>query len=378
MKRWCIKLGIVTLVALNATPTFAKTIWIYGLNQASHFQTKAQGTYYIQVASFSSKSNAQKMRDRLSKRSDKPVVVKHTTSYYKVVIGPFSSAEEVKTASRRLQSISNSSNSMVHTKPRSIIHRPITLTKTNLKPQPSAAIANQEEIVYSRSGNWFAEIGVGQQWNRLNNSMLIANGSDFPAPFNLDIFTASNPSQTSLNVGGGYRWQRDALWFSAYGLGLSYKHIFSKDIQGTITEYSLPEFLNYDYSWSVDSDVVLATAKLNLLQKGRFSPYIKGGIGAAFNNTSHYSEYALPGVTPRISPAFADQDTSQFAYSAGAGLDFKFNTRLLLSIGYEFQDLGNIASGYGVTTWAGQSLNLGRYSSNEVVLNLSYLFGAQE
>ena len=104
------------------------------------------------------------------------------------------------------------------------------------------------------------------------------------------------------------------------------------------------------------------------------SPYLGLGLGVASNSTTTYTESPLSGVTPRVSPAFAARTNNNFTYNVGAGLDYKISYRSILSLGYEFQNLGRIQSDYGASTWSTDLLNLGTYTSNAVLLNFCYLF----
>ena len=48
--------------------------------------------------------------------------------------------------------------------------------------------------------------------------------------------------------------------------------------------------------------------------------------------------------------------------------------QLILSFGYDYQSVGNIASGPGQNTWSGTRLNLGKYGMNTALLSVTYLF----
>ena len=226
-----------------------------------------------------------------------------------------------------------------------------------------------------RSGpnsSWFVSLGGGVQSPRFNSNIGVNNNTGFPAPYNEDIYSTSDTEQAIIGVMAGRRWERDSYWLPAYSLGIYYQYFFPKDVGETVMLYSLPEFTSY--KWNLSSNLVLASGKLNLLQYAdNFSPFINGGIGVAFNNANGYSEVALPG-TARVSPAFTNNTTSQFAYALGAGIDYKVMQQLIVSVGYNYQNLGRFSSGPGLQTWSGQSLNFGTYQSNDVFASVSYLF----
>lgn len=222
--------------------------------------------------------------------------------------------------------------------------------------------------------NWFGAIDGGLQFPNVTTRININNGSGFPAPYSLDSYSTNNKTQGFMGVEAGRFWQRRAPWFSAYGLGLRYRYMFPTNVGNKVTQYFLSPYENYNYTWKSSSNVVTGQAKLNVAQYSMLSPYVGLGLGVASNSTKTYTEAALTGVTPRISPAFAARTNNNFAYNFGAGFDFKLNQSSILSLGYEYQNFGAIQSDYGTSTWSTDLLNLGTYSSNAILLNFLYLF----
>lgn len=228
--------------------------------------------------------------------------------------------------------------------------------------------------LFDAPGNWFVSFGAGAQHPQWHNIMKVNNGSDFPSPYNMDIYSTKNQSEAVIALSVGRRWHRDSFWLPSYSLGAFWQYFFRTHLGKTITQYSEPEFTNYKYTWDLTANLLLASAKVNLFQYKLFAPYVNGGIGSSFNRTSDYTEKALAGVTPRVSPQFSKFSTSEFAYQVGAGIDLQLTPQVLLSVGYNYQDLGQISSGSGKETWSNQSLNPGSYHSNEVLVSISYLF----
>lgn len=229
--------------------------------------------------------------------------------------------------------------------------------------------------IFNSQGNWFISLGGGGQFPDLNSHMKVNNNSGFPEPFDHDRYSISNNNGGVIAASIGRHWQNNNFWLPSYSLGLFWQYFFKTHIHGEITQYSLPEFTNYNYNLDFVSKLLLASGKINLFQYRIFSPYINGGIGSSFNNVSNYCEKAFSGVTPRVSPEFRDSNISEFAYNLGAGIDIQVLPQLILSVGYLYQDLGPISSGNGVNAWAEQSLNPGSYRSNEVLVTATYLFG---
>lgn len=375
MKLFYIKCVLVVALPLLATPSFSRTVKLYGFESAKNFKGKSNGKYYLQVGSFADKSNAYRYQRVMQSELSQPVKIEQSRGNYTVVIGPIRSAAELRAlgqhASLKRVRVPVHKNSKHIT-----VHHPQLQKKALTVPVVRKIIIPKEKDEISQSG-WYLAADLGVLRTDFDQRIRVHNGSDYPEPFNKDQFSLEQNSQVFVGVGGGYRWERDSQWLPAYSLGLRYKHIFLKDFGNTITQYSKPEFTNYNYDWNIYSDVLLASTKLNLFQYSLASPYVGGGLGVAFNRASSYQETALPGITPRVSPAFTNHTSSQFAYNLGAGVDFRLTRQFILSLSYEYQDLGKISSGRGMNTWAGQKLNLDSYQSNAALLSFNYLFDAR-
>lgn len=221
--------------------------------------------------------------------------------------------------------------------------------------------------------HWYFSVGMGMEYPHINANSRVNNGSGFSPPGNQDIYSYENNHHPFLSASAGYRFARDRFWFPTLSLGLAYQYLPSNDLGGKIMQFSDPGFLNYNFKLGVSASILLVTAKLNLLQRCHFSPYVNVGAGAAYVRTGSYGETALPNVTPRTSAGYAENTNTQFAYVLGAGLDYQINPRWILSGGYQYLSLGRLNTGSGAGSWAGQSLNLGFYRSNELLASLTYL-----
>lgn len=232
---------------------------------------------------------------------------------------------------------------------------------------PALATAAKDSL-----NGWYGFAKVGSQKSTIDNPLSINNGSGFPAPYDKDIYTTNTKSSAVAGVGAGYYWSDWAL--PGVSLGINYSHYFNSANNGQIIQYGLPEFTNYNYQWKTTSDLVLASAKLDLYRWNALAPYIQGGVGFSANKAKSYSEQALAGVTPRISPQFASHSTTVFAYQLGVGLDWAVKPQWVVSLGYEYTDLGKFSSGNGINSWSGDALSSGKLNSNAGVLGVTYLF----
>ena len=369
MKKNVIQITIFSVVSFSSCCVYAKNI-IYGFENAQHFHHQIKNPVYIQAGSFSKKTNADKYLNFLKKKTNKHVLIKSKGKLYTVLIGPISSLNEVNQTATKL----------LHTQPSAVQkpHHTTVISKTIINTPIEHQEATHHWADFAQNAKWFIAVGGGEQYAISSRNIFVNNGSNLPAPYNQDTYTTNTDNSAVFSLAAGKRWVNDSKWISASSLSLNWQHYFNIQPGHNILQYSDPEFLNYTYNWNFDSNLLLANAKLDLLRYQRFAPYITGGIGAAFNYAHGYNETALSGVTPRLSPGFQNHTTTQFAYQLGTGVDLQLNPKLILSVGYNYQNLGGVFSGSGVGSWSGQKLHAGSYGSNEVLATINYLFGIEE
>ncbi|OGV27652.1 MAG: hypothetical protein A3F18_07695 [Legionellales bacterium RIFCSPHIGHO2_12_FULL_37_14] len=346
---------------------------IYGLPYAECVtQQKHTLKFYVQANSFTKESYAQYYKQQLQARTIYPVKIKrkfvHKKRFYAVILGPISSVVELRKTASALKNVSTS---------------PPRKNKNKVVRQQAAPPARH----FSRNilkfaaikskfaeGNWVLGIGAGGQHASWPANTEVDNGSNFAPPNNVDLYTTTNKSSAVFELSAGRRWTTYNRIFPAYELDLLWQFGFNNNLGGTITQYSEPVFLNYSYKWKVQSNLLLVAAKLNVAQYKIFLPFVTGGIGPTFNLANSYNETAFSGVTERISPSFQDNNTPQFAYRLGAGIDVALNPQILISVGYNYQNLGHVSSGYGLSSWSTEKLSLGSYGQNEFLIKLHYIF----
>ena len=347
-------LSSILLLSPAYANTYTKTL--YSTSKAQAFESNLRGDYYIQLGNFKHRANAQRLLRAAQVKTSHSIWIHELTGRYIVSVGPMHSAKEVRAAGLELTALQPTST-------------PVTARKTQI---PKTQIIEPPRV--STQDSWFVAGAAGVQNANINRYLTANNGSSYASPYNKDSYSTQADTAALIAAEVGYRWQRHEQWLPYYSLSLYYNHLFATNIGDQITQYSLPDFTNYNYNWNVSSDVLLPSLKLNLFQYNQLMPYINGGVGIAFNHASNYSETPLTGITARISPAFTNNTSTEFAYKLGAGVDWSINSQWMLSAGYAFEALGNISSGNGVTTWAGDALQSHAYQTNTALLSVSYLF----
>jgi opacity protein-like surface antigen len=224
----------------------------------------------------------------------------------------------------------------------------------------------------SNFSGYYIEAGATMNWYGLqHSSMAVAQNDGWPA--DTDI-VANIDHTTSFSLGTGYLWTFDRSWFSNNSVGLEYSYGLPTSIKGNVEQFSLPQFINYNYRYRMYRNTLLIVGKTDIASWHHFMPYVETGLGASWNTSGNYNEQAEPGVTPRVNPGFSDSaSNSTFAYAVGVGLDYAIKNNLWLSVGYRYSGFGNINTGAGTNTFSGNNLNNTIYS-NSVFARIRYAF----
>ncbi len=94
-------------------------------------------------------------------------------------------------------------------------------------------------------------------------------------------------------------------------------------------------------------------ARLFGLFAGPFQPYVMAGLGYASNHMGTMSG-AVPGTGPLTGPvSFTGSTQGNFAWGAGAGVGVPIAPNIVLDVGYEYLDLGEVRSGTSGTLTTG-------------------------
>jgi len=324
----------------------------------------ASKAMYLQLGSFSNKSNAYHLKKLTQTKTHYPVSVRYIQHYYVVKVGPMHSASQVNGVKQALGLAKPQKKIAVATEEQVIIR------KVNYKPH--SQIINEDTAQAERTP--FVAGYVGVEKPNINSHMTVNNGSGYAPPYDLDNYSTNENTAASAALEAGYRWKHNKSWIPVYAVSVRYQHLFSNDIGDKVMQYSLPEFTNYTYQWNVVSDIFVLLGKLDLAEWHHFMPYVTGGAGVSFNRVTNYKESAIPPVTPRTSPGFNDNTVNRFTYQVGAGVDWQVTPKVIASLDYAYQDLGKIISGPGAGSWSSSSLSTSRYHINTVMLGVNYLF----
>jgi opacity protein-like surface antigen len=345
--------------AVAAKPATPITKTLYSLDRAQDFQSDVNGEYYVQLGSFRSKANAEKIVKETRAKTNTPVVMKDKGGFYVVTLGPMATAADVRAISEALSVAL----------PRLPAMPPVKVPPPPTPVPPPPVIPEQD--------NWYVEVTGGAEAPLVDNTITVSNGfEDFlPPPFSSDYLTTRTRWGGVWGIGAGYRWQpNNSTWFPAYSIGVRYRHYYPTNLGDDVSQFSLSEFTN-GYHWNVAAEAVMLVGKLNIVQFHQFSPFLNMSAGMAFNRTYHFYEIASADVDPAPQPDFGANHTARFTYTFGAGVDWQVKPKVILSLAYEFQGLGSIYSSTGDFNYSASNLYSKVYQSNNILLSLTYLFG---
>jgi opacity protein-like surface antigen len=202
------------------------------------------------------------------------------------------------------------------------------------------------------------------------------------------ILVASNALAEDAGMYGridsGYSWSTDGNLDGSGIIGAGIGYRFNDHVRGDVTLgyrgwYQASESASVtgntvSGSADIESTDGLVNAYYDIGQFGRFTPYVGGGIGFAYNNTRS-ANVALNGVN--IGQIGGDSETN-FAWQAGFGTAVSILDNLALDVGYRYIDLGSAETSNTFTANNGATVSGVRQSVNvrgsELQAGLRYSF----
>lgn len=186
--------------------------------------------------------------------------------------------------------------------------------------------------------------GAGDMFYDVSGTNFVGTGTGWPN----DRYNINRISDQAYGfIEAGYAWDRPERWLPRYGLGARYIYVPKTTISGSIDQYSLPGFNNYNYNYDVDMLSLLAVFKADIYRMQNWMPYVIAGAGITAFGTSNYTEQATSGVTPRVSPGFSGNSGNNFTFQMGLGIDYALLQSLLINLEYDYIHYGSIRTGKG-------------------------------
>lgn len=94
--------------------------------------------------------------------------------------------------------------------------------------------------------------------------------------------------------------------------------------------------------WSASSNTLMVNASADLLDKSKFTPYLKAGLGVSLNKAYDYV-YTEDDQNGKVSTqTYAGKKQNNFAWQVGAGVNMKTTEMFDTQLQYMFVDRGQI------------------------------------
>lgn len=167
----------------------------------------------------------------------------------------------------------------------------------------------------------------------------------------------------------GYQWNSNI----AFQFDYSYRGNYNWGVLAVESVLALPDL----YDRYQANQIKIQTFLFDLVLKpstnwGGFVPYVKGGIGASYNQMSQIHNIDIPVGDHALSfdSFIQGKSVTSFSWDAGLGVDYYFNNRLSIGLGYRFVDAGQLASSNIYTdTLSGLRTTVTPFSTSHVYLN---------
>ena len=375
------RLAILSLSLLPTAivPKIAFAQVIYGFDRASHFNTTHHGPFSIYAGTFRSKHSAHQLRDKIAASTHYPVRVISTGQLYSAVLGPLPSPQVVRTIGsswarppalrpnklRQVAGITHEQSKQELTSPSVTAPRKVSL------PPHAYSWTNGLEVTVLVGGSSYTldqhqQVFFPAETFRTDSFEVDSNKINFASAIGITYDKILEPSQNKP-------------WNILQSISLGVNAYYNENSRnGSVYEYSLPNFNNSTYNMKIKSYRVMLDTEWTLhpLFFG-IMPFVEGGIGGA-QNTLSFQNIPRPNIGADGGNYYlSDHASSHFAYEVGAGLKMPVNNHFIVSARYLFADTGKAESGIfdsatGVLLASPVRTDV---QSQSVFFGLSYLFG---
>ncbi len=224
-------------------------------------------------------------------------------------------------------------------------------------------------VPMEETATWYIRGDLGFGWH--GNSSGSHNALNAPNATVSDI-------DSSLSIGGGIGY----YFTQNFRADLTFDHRTKAGTNGT----RIMDMTNNGPD--LKSQALLANIYYDFNPSSRFSPYLGGGIGLAFNELNirgSASNFTDPATGITVSQYALDDHTTEFAAMAAVGVNIALKENLFLDIGYRYNYLGESKMTYSrtetvpgvggaaaTTTTSTNTLSLGSMDVHELRLGLRY------
>lgn len=339
----CFIIALVVAPLSFASPPLKS---VYGASMGADFVDSGpkDNQYLLYLGAFSVKNNAVAYQEKMSELMGTEVKIKHSEDgLYRVYIGPLKNIHALHRTSRKILNPS--------------------------APTPPMLAASKPRGVITVSGG---------------PSIISANGNQSytTTDSNLFVYRSQDQDKTNGFIGGLLGLERDLPYSgSFFQAGLEYTYFGRLSQHGTSTVGIEPATsTGYQYSYQLQTQQALILAKVfSTTKKYSFYPYLLGGIGAASNQVSNFATSTSETGSVNLTPTFTDNQTFNFSYALGVGIEANVREHFRFGLGYRFTDFGRASLSNGRIQLDNTDVptpfnfNIPHVYANQFLAQLSYL-----
>lgn len=225
-----------------------------------------------------------------------------------------------------------------------------------------------EPLPVEIGGGWYLRGDVGAGSTVVGNVETYTPGQSLPDGYSID----QKAAQSQFFAGGG--------------VGYAFNNFFRADVTAEyrgggsiafVERFNLNGGIGLDYDKAnLSSVVTMANGYIDLGTWYGVTPYVGGGVGAAFHSVTGFYDIGAGNAAGGFGVA-AGKQTTTFAWSAQAGLAYSVTPNLKLELGYRYMNLGNVNLGtiQCYNSCSGTSYTVKDVTSHDVKIGMRWLLG---
>lgn len=248
---------------------------------------------------------------------------------------------------------------------------------------------------------YYIDLGLEQAFNtHLSSSQFeVITPSNPNFDFLFSMSPSNNPFINHIALETGILWphpyQADSPYFPFINLGLRYQYsnvdqkktsvIASEDLQESASMRSL-DIANSQRDFTFSHHSLLVNLKMDVYRWNRIMPFVNLGLGASWNRSKLQNPFLLDLNGQEINLNYLSFNTTRntaFSYQVGAGLDFLATDNFWLSLGYLYNNFGQIQLGTAkveelirrVSSYSASTVKFRDLTAHTIQLTGRYVFG---
>ncbi|OIZ94991.1 hypothetical protein A1D18_02485 [Candidatus Rickettsiella isopodorum] len=237
--------------------------------------------------------------------------------------------------------------------------------------------------------HWYAALGIGDSIDyRAGAGGYLMTLPPIPQPLPLILSPQYNSSPIYFQGEVGYTWKNpfafdpDSRFFPFMGLGIQYRYTDQVSLDTPTNFFGIA---TRTVPYRLEESSALLNWKIDFYQWfNRLMPYLNLGLGTSWARTSQTLPIPANPNNPTGTLVTTDsQTTTNWSYNIGAGFDFIVVTNFWLSLGYSYDNFGQLQLGSlnaNPEILSGSNplfrpADIGNLHAHNIIFTARYLFG---